>query len=272
MNEKKKEVRDKVFLVTGGAMGMGRLVAERFASDGARVVIWDINQEELDKTTRQMTEKGREVYSYALDVSDRAKVYETAEKVKKEVGAVDVLMNNAGIVRGGPFLEVDDEAHSKTMDINFNAYMWTTKAFLPDMIERGGGHIINIASAAGLTHVPQVATYCASKAAVVNFSNSMRLEMKTLGHKNVRFTLICPTYVSTGMFEGSKPPLIAPWISPEKMADKIYMGYHHDRNLIAAPLLANFIPLMKGIFPPSVVDFLETVLGISRSMQGWQGH
>lgn len=97
---KVKDVRGKVFLVTGGAMGMGKLVAERFARDGAKVVIWDMNEGALAKTAKEFGDKGYEVYTSVVDVSDREKVYQEAEKVKKEVGSVDVLMNNAGIVRG----------------------------------------------------------------------------------------------------------------------------------------------------------------------------
>ena len=271
MKDKKKNIRGKVFLVTGGAMGMGRLVAERFARDGARVVLWDINGEELEKTARQMAERGWEVHPYVVDVADRAKVYETADKVKQEVGVVDVLMNNAGVVRGGPFLEVDDDGHQLTMDVNFNAYMWLTKAFMPDMVARNEGHIINIASAAGLMYVPLIANYCASKAAVVNFTDALRMEMKKLGHRGVRFTIICPSYVSTGMFEGVKPPLVAPWLTPEKMADKIYEGYHRNMNIVREPFLVKFIDLFKAIILRSVFDVISVVLGISRSMDQWHG-
>lgn len=272
MKERKKDVKGKVFLVTGGAMGMGRAVAERFARDGARVVLWDLNESELDKTVRQMRERDWEVHSYVVDVTDRAQVYLTAEKVKKDVGTVDVVMNNAGIVRGGPFLEVPDEDHFATMDVNFNAYMWVTKAFLPEMMGRNEGHFINIASAAGLTCVPLLANYCASKAAVVNFTDSMAMEMRRLKARGVRFTVICPSYVQTGMFEGVKAPLVTPWMTTEDMADKIYDGYHRDKRMVAEPMMVKIVPFLRGVSPRIVYYIVSTWLGISRSMEEWRGH
>jgi all-trans-retinol dehydrogenase (NAD+) len=270
--KRKKDVQGKVFLVTGGAMGMGRLVAEHFARDGARVVLWDINAGELEKTVRQMTEREWEVYPYVVDVTDRALVYETAERVKEEVGAVDVLFNNAGIVKGGSFMEVDDEVHYATMDVNFNAYMWMTKAFMGDMMSRGEGHIINIASAAGLTHVPMATSYAASKAAVVNFTDSLRHEMRRLGHKGVKFTIVCPSYVTTGMFEGVKAPLLVPWLEPQKMADKIYQAYHSDKKMVAEPAFVKIVPALRGLAPRWLYERSCTVLGVSRSMEDWRGH
>lgn len=269
--EKKKDVRGKVFLVTGGAMGMGRAVAERFARDGAGVVLWDLNEKALNETVEDFKKRGWKVHGYVVDVTDRAKVYETADKVKKEVGFVEVVMNNAGIVKGGPFLDVDDEAHFKTMDVNFNAYMWVTKAFLPDMIERNQGHFINVASAAGLTYVPLMTSYCASKAAVVHFTDALRLEMKRLKHKGIRFTIVCPSYVKTGMFEGVKAPLVTPWMEVDEMADKIYEGYHRNKNMVAEPLMVKFVPFLKGLLPRTVYDVAETPLGVSRSMESWRG-
>jgi len=270
-SEKKKDVRGKVFLVTGGAMGMGRLTAELFARDGARVVLWDLNEKELEKTTREMKDRGWEVYSYVVDVTDRAKVYETAEKVKREVGIVDIVMNNAGIIKGGAFVDVPDEDHFRTMDVNFNAYMWVTKAFLPDMMRRNEGHFINVASAAGLTYVPLMANYCASKAAVVNFTDSLRLEMKRKGYKGIKFTCICPSYVKTGMFEGVKAPIVTPWLEPEDMANRIYEGFHKDKRFVRAPFMVKLVPFLRAITPGPVYDVASTILGISRSMETWTG-
>ena len=267
----KKDVRGKVFLVTGGAMGIGRMVAERFARDGARVVLWDIDSEALEETANHMKDMGWEVHTYVVDVTDRDKVYETAERVRNEVGVVDVLFNNAGIIRGGPFLEVKDEDHFKTMDVNFNAYMWTTKAFMPDMVDRGRGHIINIASSAGLSYVPLCANYCASKAAVVMFTDALRLEMKKLGHKGVRFTIVCPGLVTTGLFEGAKTPLLVGWMTPDKIADKIYEGYQRDKEIVAEPLMVKLSPLLRGVTTRKIYDVLSTLVGLSKTMDEWRG-
>lgn len=271
MKEEMKDVRGKVFLVTGGAMGIGRMVAERFARDGARVVLWDIDRGALEETSKSMKDKGWEVHGYLVDVTDRRQVYETAEMVKRETGVVDILFNNAGVIHGGPFLEVEDEEHFRTMDVNFNAYMWTTRAFLPDMIDRGRGHIINIASSAGLSYVPLCADYCASKAAVVMFTDAMRLEMKKLGHRGVHFTIVCPGLVSTGLFEGAKPPLITPWMTPERIADKIYQGYHRDKEMVAEPFMVKLGPLLRAITTRKIYDVMTMLVGLARTMDEWRG-
>ncbi|UCD84864.1 MAG: SDR family NAD(P)-dependent oxidoreductase, partial [Deltaproteobacteria bacterium] len=100
------EVKGKIVLITGGALGMGREVARLFARDGARIVLWDLRQEDLNKTAEELKALGAEIHTYICDVTNRQTVYETADKVRKEVGVVDILDNNAGVVFGGEFLEV----------------------------------------------------------------------------------------------------------------------------------------------------------------------
>ncbi|MFW6113508.1 MAG: SDR family NAD(P)-dependent oxidoreductase, partial [Actinomycetota bacterium] len=150
--------------------------------------------------------------------------------------------------------------------------MWMIKAFMGDMIASNDGHIINIASAAGLTCVPLMANYCASKAAVVNFTDSLRMEMKRLGHKGVRFTIICPSYVQTGMFEGVKPPLVTPWMTTDEMCDKIYEGYHKNKKMVAEPFMVKLVPALRGLSPRFAYDVFSVFLGVSRSMEEWRGH
>lgn len=266
-----KDVRGKVFLVTGGAMGMGKLVAEHFARDGAKVVIWDVNEEALEETVAEFRDRGWEVHPYIVDVTDREKVYEVADRVRDEVGTVDVVMNNAGVVKGGAFLDVDDEWHRKTMDVNFNAYLWLTRAFLPDMMARNDGHFINVASAAGLTNVALMTTYAASKAAVLHFTDSLRVEMKILGKRGVKFTAICPSYVKTGMFEGVKEPRLVPWLEPEEITEKIYRAYHKNRPLVREPFQVKLVALYRAVLTRSTWDLVSRLLGIAQSMDAWRG-
>ncbi len=268
---RKRDVTGKVYLVTGGAMGMGKEVAKLFAADGARIVLWDINPEKLEEAAAEVRSLGAEVMTDVVDVTEREQVYAAAERVKAAWGKVDILHNNAGVVKGGFFMDVEDEWHQKTMDVNFNAYMWTMKAFMPEMIAANDGHIINVASAAGLTYVPMLSTYCASKAAVVNFTDALRLEMKKQGKHGVRFTIICPSFVTTGMFEGVKAPLLVPWLSVERITRKIYEAYHRQSNIVMEPLMVKFVPLFRGAIPRPVYDVVSEVLGITRAMAHWKG-
>jgi len=267
-----KNVKGKVFLVTGGAMGMGKLVAERFGRDGAKVVIWDVNRDALEETEAEFKGKGYDVTTYVVDVSDREAVYAAADKVKAEVGSVDVLMNNAGIVKAGHFLESDDDDNFNTLNVNFIAQMWTCKAFLPDMAARDEGHVIALASAAAIIPTPGASAYAASKAAVRLWMDSIRWEFKARGKNGVKFTSVCPALVSTGMFEGCKPPIISPFMEPERMADKIYQGYHKNKTTVMEPFLVKFTPLTMAIVPEPVRYVVGKILGMKLVFESWVGH
>ena len=267
-----KNVKGKVFLVTGGAMGMGKLVAERFARDGARVVIWDVNREALEKTEAEFKGKGYDVTTYVVDVSDREAVYAAAEKVKAEVGPVDVLMNNAGIVRAGHFLDTDDDDNFKTINVNFIAQMWTCKAFLPDMAARNDGHVIALASAAAITPTPGASAYAASKAAVRHWMDTLRWEFKERGKSGVKFTTICPSIVGTGMFEGCKAPIFSTIMEPERMADKIYQGYLKNKTTVMEPFVVKLTPLMAATIPEPVRYVMGKILRLNSMFDTWVGH
>jgi all-trans-retinol dehydrogenase (NAD+) len=266
-----KEVKGKILLVTGGTKGLGKALAERFAREGATVVLWARTRKDLDAAVEELEARGFEAHGYSVDVSDLGKVITAAARVKEEVGTVDILINNAGVVHGGPFLEVGTEEHRQTMDVNFNAFMWTMKAFMPDMVARDEGHVINVSSAAGLSYTPLMASYCGSKAAVINFTDAMRLEMKYLGKPGVKLTIACPAFIETGMFEGVHTPWWLPWLSPEKLADKIYAGYQRDAEMVAEPMFPKLAPLFRAITHRRVLDRLQTQFGLSECMVDWSG-
>ena len=266
-----KEVGGKVVVVTGGSMGMGRLMAERFARDGARVVLWS-RSEKAEQAASDMRARGWDVHAYRVDVSDRQAVYRTAELVRSEVGRVNVVVNNAGVVHGGLFLDVSDEDHLAMMDVNFNGIMWVTRAFLPDMLKHNEGHFINMASAAAITTMPYMTTYCTSKAAVVHFTDCLRAEVRALGKTGVRFTIVCPSFVKTGMFDGAKKPLFTPFLDPEEMADKTYRAYQANKYYLAEPFVVKFMPLLRARLPRKLQDMSQGPLGIRRSMKNWTGH
>ncbi len=266
-----ENVAGKVALITGGAMGMGRLVAFRCARDGARVVLWDLNKAELDKTIDDLKKIGADAKGYIFDITDVDKVNETAEAVRGEVGPVDILVNNAGVVAGGNFLDVPIEKHKWVIGVNINAVMACTYAFLPDMIKKRSGHIVNIASAAGLIGVAGVSSYSASKFAVVGFTEALRMELRKMNLKEVRTTTVCPSFVATGMFEGVKPPAFTPMISPQEMADKIYEGMRKNKVMVVEPLMVKYTPLLKAITHPNQFAAIGEMLGVQKSMETWTG-
>ena len=131
-----------------------------------------MNEAENEKTVNYIRKTlGKESYGFKVDVSDRDKVYEAAKKSEILAGKITILVNNAGIVGGRDFLELDDRIIEKTMQVNSISHLWTTKAFLPSMLESDHGHIVSIASSAGYFAVPKLSDYCASKAAAAHFAD-----------------------------------------------------------------------------------------------------
>lgn len=266
-----REVKGKTALITGAARGMGAIWARRLAEDGANLVLWDLDDEATEQTAAPLREKGVDVLVQAVDVSDRQAVYQAALKVQAETGGVDVLVNNAGIVFARPFLETPDEKIAATLDVDLKALFWTTKAFLPRMIERNEGHIVNVSSASGFIGVPRMPAYVASKWGVIGLTESLRYELKEMGKTGIRFTLFCPSFVDTGMFEGVRPPRLTKMLDPEAAVARAYKGFKQDEYLILEPLMVRLTPVLKGVLPMGAFDRLAELLGVTKSMDTWQG-
>ncbi|MFC1852081.1 SDR family oxidoreductase [candidate division CSSED10-310 bacterium] len=267
-----KDVRGKAVLITGGAMGMGKLWAQHFAQDGARLILWDVNEKALKETEGELKAEGCDVIVQTMDVTDREKVYKTVTELEKKYGNIDVLVNNAGIVAGGEFLNTPDEKLAATIDIDLKALMWTMKAVLPGMIKKGAGHIVNISSASGFVGVPFMLAYTASKWGVIGLTESIRLEMKELGHHGILFTCFCPSYVDTGMFKGARAPLLTKILKPEEVIDIAYDSFINDKYFVLEPWLVKVTPFLKGLLPTPIFDLISDVLGATGSMKHWTGH
>ncbi len=144
------EIAGQNILITGGASGIGRLVALKMARLGGNVILWDVHQQNMDKVLEELTATGRAAYGYLCDVTDRNQVYVTAKRVEADRGPVDILINSAGTVSGKMLLDLPDEKIEETIAVNCLALFWTTKAFLASMMERNHGHVVTISSAAGI--------------------------------------------------------------------------------------------------------------------------
>ena len=261
-------LRGSHVLITGGARGIGRLMAQGAAAKGARITLLDLDGAALAETVREL---GPEAAGYQLDVTDRAAVAAVCARVLAERGGVDVLVNNAGIVTGKPLLECSDAAIERTFQVNTLALFWTTRAFLPGMIERGRGHVVTIASAAGLSGVSRLTDYCASKFAAVGFDESLRLEMRRLGHP-VRTTVVCPYYIDTGMFQGVKTrfPWLLPILKPDYVARKILAAIEGDRSRLIMPRFVMTVPLVRFL-PVPVLDAVMGFFGVNHTMDEFVG-
>jgi len=269
----KKSVANNVVLITGAGSGIGRLVAVKLARLGARLVLWDVNEDGNKKTANIIKAAAGEAYPFTCDISDREAIYKTAELVKKQVGDVDILINNAGIVTGKNLLECPDHMIVKTFEVNTLAHFWTTKSFLPKMIERQSGHIVTISSAAGVIAVNGLSDYCASKYGAVGFHESLGIELDTLGHKNVHNTLVCPYYINTGMFDGVKTrfPSVLPILDPEFVSEKIVNAILTNQKMVGIPRMMYLFFFLKGFLPIKVAYDIGHYMGVTCSMDDFKG-
>jgi len=267
-----KSLRGKSVLITGAASGIGRLMAFEFAQEGARVlVLWDINQGALDAVEKELRQTGVNVKTFVCDVSKRANIYETASKVKSEVGKIDILVNNAGVVSGEFFLDLKEENIERVMNVNIMAIMWTIKSFLPDMVRENSGHLVTISSAGATCGVPKLADYCASKSAAFGFMESLRLEIQNKGW-NINTTTICPFYINTGMFDGVKSgnPLL-PILDPKWVVRSIIKAVKTNSHVVYLPFMVKLIFIMRYV-PEEWRDWIDSrLVGLSRSMDEFHG-
>ena len=258
----------KNVLITGGASGIGKLMGEIVLKKGANLIIWDINQKNIEETLTLLSPFGK-VSAYLVDVSNTQNVNETAEKVKKEHDFVDVIINNAGIIVEGYFHQQSEEAIRRTMAINATAPMFVTAAFLPEMIQENKGAICNIASSAGLISNPRMAVYAASKWALVGWSDSLRLEMKQL-NKQIGVTTVTPYYIDTGMFDGVKS--VIPLLNPEKAARQIISGIEKQKIYVSMPWSVGFVRFFQGLLPIWFFDwFVGKVFKVYHTMDHFTG-
>ena len=198
-------LRGKRVLVTGAASGIGKAIAERVAAEGAELLLVDVNQRALEAAGAALARSGAQVRTYVLDVRDTSRMVGLHEEIDKDGGPIDVLVNNAGLVFGGAFLDVPLEQHLTTYRVNTIGLVAMTYAFLPDLIAGRDGHVVNIASASGFIGLPFGATYASSKWAVLGFSESLDQELALQGHRHVHVTAVCPSYVSTGSSTARAP-------------------------------------------------------------------
>ena len=270
-----KSVAGKKVLITGAAMGLGKLFALRAVQEGAaEVVLWDVNEAALEQTVKELVGNGGTVSSFYVDVSNAAAIAEAAAQVREEVGTIDVLINNAGIVRGnGYFWENDPREMQMVMEINAIAPMLIAAEFLPGMIAAGGDcRLVNIASSAGLVSTPRLAVYCGSKWAATGWSDSVRLELEQAGHDHIKITTVCPTYINTGMFDGAKSAPLLPILEPAHVVDEAWRAMCAGGSFVVLPRTVMLSEVLKGLVPISVRDFiLDNVIGVYHTMEDFTG-
>lgn len=260
-----KDLKGKVVLVTGAGRGMGELHARNFAKEGARVVLTDVDEGAVKRAAQYIRDQGGEAHAYLADISDRSACFALERSVTSEVGPVDVLINNAGIVESGLVMDMSEASIRRIVDVNLLGQIWMMQAFMPAMLSRKSGHVVNICSYAGKLGAAYLATYCATKFALIGFTDSLRQEIH---RKGVTLTIVNPGYIKTGMFEGSKVPKLTRWQDPQKVADALLEGVKRDRFEVFWPRwLGHLVSFGRGLAIPKVTDPLFYIFRVNKSFK-----
>ncbi len=190
------QLKDKVALITGGASGIGRATALLFAQEGAAVAVVDIDEEAGEAVAQEIVESGGRAIFIRCDVTNAEDCRNAVQRTLDEFGRLDILFNNAGIIRRASVVETTEEEWDRVMAVNVKSVFLCSKYAIPVMTETGGGVIVNTASGWGLVGGKDAASYCASKAAVVNLTRAMAIDH---GPQNIRVNAVCPGDTATAM-------------------------------------------------------------------------
>jgi NAD(P)-dependent dehydrogenase (short-subunit alcohol dehydrogenase family) len=229
MARRTRSLAGKVVVVTGGARGIGAATASALVRHGASVAIGDLD---LDLAKGTADEIGGDALALPLDVTDRQAFVQFLDDVEKQLGPIDVLINNAGIMRIGPFEDEDDRSTAQQLAINLAAVIFGTREAVKRMRPRGRGHIVNLASAAGKAGFPGGATYCATKHGVVGLSEAVRGELRGSG---VDVSVIMPAIVRTELATGLTESRFIKPVEAADVADAIVKALERPRFEVFVP-------------------------------------
>ena len=240
----------KVVVITGASSGIGEQSAEEFAKLHANVILVSRNEEKLQEIAIQLSKYKTRVFVYACDVSKKDQVDTMGKTIIEKFGTVDVLVNNAGFGIHNTVNEIKIEEMESQMMTNFFGMIYCTKAFLPKMLEQRSGHIVNVASVAGSIGIPGMASYCASKFAMLGFSESLFHELKGTG---VRITVVSPIMVRTNFFNhesfGNMPRYSATSLSSKTVANAVVRAASSPRLEIVVPQFVRLAIWIKQTLP-----------------------
>lgn len=211
------KLEGKTAVITGGGRGIGAAVATALAAEGVSVVVSARSENEIEGVAEELRDRGYAAWAVPCDVTDPTQIFELAETAADRLGQIDILINNAGTVTTAPLKSLTLETWNSTLAVNATGVFLCTKAFMPGMIERGWGRVVNIASIAGKTGGPYISAYSASKHAVIGFTRSIAAEVATTG---VTVNAVCPGYVDTPMTDRSVEHIVEKTgADPEKVRD-----------------------------------------------------
>jgi NAD(P)-dependent dehydrogenase (short-subunit alcohol dehydrogenase family) len=280
-----KSFRDRVAVVTGGASGIGRALAERFAAEGMKIVLADVEEGALTATAGEMSAAGADVLPVRVDVSRPEEIEALADRAYGKFGAVHVLCNNAGVSSGGLSWEVGADEWEWVLGVNLWGVVHGVRTFVPRMLAGGDeGHIVNTASVAGLVTSPGMGPYCVTKFGVVALSETLHHEFATIGAK-LRVSVLCPAWVNTRIVDADRnkpadvgldrPPnpmfeslrelargLTASGLAPARVADLVLAAIRDEQFMIFTH--PDFTPLVRERMEAVLEQRNPAFIGFSR--------
>jgi short-subunit dehydrogenase len=248
-----KELRGRNALLTGAGGGLGRYIARALAAEGMNLALSDRPGEKVEHLCEEIAATGVGVESVSADLTKGSGRDGLITAAEKAIGPLDVLVNNAGLEFGGSFLRTTTEELEAIVDVNLLAVMGLTRAALPGMLERGRGHVVNVASLAGKVPPPYLASYAATKHGVIGFTHALRAEY---GAKPVGFSAVCPGFVTqVGMFgrlerKVGEAPRIIGRLPPERVGVAVVEAIRDNRaELVLSPTPMKPLIFMNALFP-----------------------
>ena len=253
-----RPVRGRVVAITGAARGIGRATAEALARAGARVAIGDLDGRDADSAAGAI---GGGAVGLPLDVSDPTSFARFLDAAEERLGAVEVLVNNAGIMVVGPFVDEDDAATQREFAVNVLGVVYGMRLAIPRMERRGGGQIVNVASLASYVAIPGEATYTATKHAVRGLSDALRSELRG---KPIQITVVCPGLVDTELAAGTRPGRGAKLIAPDEVGQAIVEALRRPRPELLVPAGTGQIARLQSALPPLGRQLLGRLFGLDK--------
>jgi NADP-dependent 3-hydroxy acid dehydrogenase YdfG len=258
MAKERRSLSGKVVAITGGARGIGKTTAAALVRKGARVAIGDLDLELAEKAAAEL---GGGTIALPVDVTDRASLESFLDESEKQLGPLDVMVNNAGIMPVTAFMDERDDSIHRQIEINVYGVVTGTQLALERMLPRRSGHVVNLASSAGKAGVPGIATYSGTKHAVVGFTEAMRAEFRGSG---VNFTYVMPVTVNTALTEGVADTRGVKKVEPAEVAEAIVDALETNRVDVYIPRSLRVTVALGAILPRAVREGMSRLMGVDK--------
>jgi NAD(P)-dependent dehydrogenase (short-subunit alcohol dehydrogenase family) len=260
MAKERRQLSAKVVAITGGARGIGRTTAEALVRKGCRVAIGDLDLAPAEKAAAEL---GGGTVALQLDVTDRSSFAAFLDEAERQLGPIDVLINNAGVMPVTPFVEESDSSIRRQLDINLYGVIVGTQLAIERMRPRRSGHVVNIASSAGKAGVPGIATYSATKHAVVGLTEAVRAEHSDDG---IEFSYVMPITVNTQLIEGLKDQRGVKRVEPEDVAAQIVDALETSKVDVYVPRELRASITLGALIPRRAREAVARFMGVDKVM------